>query len=196
MGQPVDEIIKYQMEAKKIDCPPLSSVCEQLIDLLLKKRPMLISGLFLLAAICVYVSNPNSWALGLLTAAFGTMFVALTYKLNQATYHKNLYEQRFQIYKVVDDVMCEWAREGKANRDMIVRLNDIMRPSYFIFSDKTYQFIKNFRFSIITLAYMLPMPHGVTEDSRQVTTAKNFMASLIDNENLPKNFPELKIGNY
>ncbi len=75
---------------------------------------------------------------------------------------------------------------------MISKLDNIMRKSYYLFSNETFQFIKQFRQAIITLALKLPN----TSEREDTIAAKNFLISLIDNENLPQMFPELKIDSY
>lgn len=88
--------------------------------------------------------------------------------------------------------MREWASDNKATREMVSRLNNIMRKSHYLFSEQTYLFIKKFRMSIIILAYCIES----APDREEVSEAKKFLVSLVDNENLPKMFPELRIDSY
>lgn len=162
------------------------------IETLLKQYPVRISLMVFMTSTLLFAYFQNEFTRNLAIASFGAIFVALTYRLGQANYHKNLFEERFAIFNVIDEVMREWARETKANREMIPRLDNIMRKSYCLFSVRTYQFIKDFRMSIITLAYCIES----APDRDAVKASRQFLINLVDNENLPKMFSELKIDSY
>ena len=162
------------------------------VEALLKRHPVRISLMTFVGAIFLFAFFQNEFTRGLALASFGTIFIALTYKLGQANYHKNLFDDRFALFNVIDEVMRAWASDNKATREMVSKLNTIMRKSHCLFSEQTYLFIKKFRMAIIILAYCIES----APDREEVIEARKFLVSLVDNENLPKMFPELRIDSY
>lgn len=157
----------------------------------IKKNPVRASLYASFASLFPLLACHNAATLTVFLAAAGTIIVALKYKLDQTGYHKGLFGERFEVFKVIDEIRRLWPNDG-ATKEMVKDLDDIMRKSYYLFSDETFQFIKKFRQSIITLAFQLPN----TPDRPDTIAASEFLISLIDNENLPRMFPELKIDSY
>lgn len=161
-------------------------------EVLLKQYPVRISLITFIVSIFLFAYFQNEFARNLTIAAFGSIFIAMTYRLNQATYHKNLFEDRFALFKTIDEILKEWACNNNATREMVAKLDGLMRKSHCVYSEQTYQFIKQFRMAIIILSYRIEL----APDRKEVIEARNFLASLVDHENLPKKFPELKIDSY
>lgn len=162
------------------------------VETLLKRYPVGISLGSFFFFLGLFVKYHYKVTYQLTIASFGTIFVALGYRLSQANYHKDLFKDRFAIFSVIDEVMQECGADIKATREMVTRLNEIMRKSHCLFGEQTYQFIKEFRKAIITLAYL-----GESQpEHEKVIEASNFIISLVNNENLPKKFSELKIDSY
>jgi hypothetical protein len=151
---------------------------------LLRLYPIQITIVFFAISLIVEFVFHNSSTLSLLAAAFGSIFVALKYRLDQANYHKELFKQRFEIYMLIDNNLRAWAGDFKADQKLLDQLNEVLRASYFLFSKETYDFIKEVRKALI----FSRVPGN--EWSRE------FLVKLVDEENLPSKFPELKIDNY
>ncbi len=162
------------------------------VETLLKQYPVRISLMTAIGSTLLFAYFQNEFTRSLAIASFVSIFAAMTYRLGQANYHKNLFEDRFAIFNVIDEVMREWASNTKASRKMVDKLDNIMRKSHCLFSEQTYQFIKKFRMSIIILAYCIES----APDREEVIEAHRFLVNLVDNENLPKKFPEIKIDSY
>ena len=70
-----------------------------------------------------------------------------------------------------------------------------MRRSYYLFGEETYQFIDEFRRSII---YTEQNEHETNDDQfkREIKQARDFLVSVVDGQKLADRFPELKIKSY
>ncbi len=155
----------------------------------IKKYP--VSSSFLAAIVILMLARHYQVKITLeaIIADFGLIYIALKYKLDQADYNKELFEDRYIIFRYVDEVIWEWAQSNKATEAMISKLSDnTMRKAYCLFDRDTYFFIKKVRQSIINLRYQ------ATENEQ--IQAREFLISLIDNENLPEKFQSLKISEY
>src|SRR5262245_49922434 len=93
------------------------------LETLLKQYPVRISLMTFIGSIFLFAFFQNEFTRSLALASFATIFVALTYRLGQANYHKNLFEERFAIFNVIDGVMRDWASDNKATREMISTLD-------------------------------------------------------------------------
>lgn len=120
---------------------------------------------------------------------FASLFPALIYKLNFANYHKTLFEKRFAVFQVIDDVLYasnhEWMCADGTSIDPVKKLDSVYRRSYFLFGKKTYKFLIEFRKAIVNLK--------TNTASIQQT---EFLNILLDSNKLAENFPELKIDVY
>lgn len=132
----------------------------------------------------------------IIVTLFGTIYVALKYRLDQASYHKDLFEKRFEIFMIINDVLMKWSRDARSSKNLYHDISGtIIWRSNALFSPKTFEFIKKFREAIIFTERMEDEKfpeHG----NKQIMDYKVFLGSLIDGENLIKNFPELKIDSY
>lgn len=146
----------------------------------------------------IYCWHPNQITVGALIALFGTVFIALKYKLDQANYHKDLFEKRLVIFLKIDELLSEFFQNKYAAeagwRLLSKELDVIYRRSYFLFSRKTYQFISKFRQALIYVSM-----NSNSDDPNTIKTIdqeNSFLSKLLDGQNLSINFPELKIDNY
>jgi hypothetical protein len=134
-----------------------------------------------------------SWqiALGLIGGSFASIFVALKYRLDQANYHKDLFDSRYECFLVVEKILDEWVRNLTTNKEMKENLDSIIRKSYFLFSNSTFQFIMKFR--EILIREMHRNKRGETES---ITEDSRFLEKLTMDNNLLVHFAELKIDSY
>jgi hypothetical protein len=161
----------------------------------LKKYPIQIAILSFVVALGLELWFHNSQTLSFLIATGSSIFMALKYKLDQANYNKSLFEERYLIFEKLDATLRSWAGNNKVTSEMNDGLNSILRRSYYLFSSETYEFIKEFRESMLILFYFNTSVQTETmkEDSKK---ANNFLSSLVDKENFPSKFGELKIDSY
>ena len=193
-----------------------NSIKKWLINNPLKSTPVGIAVfVFVLVVIALLISiflKAHSVIITTLIAAsvplFGFIFVALTYKLDQADYHKSLFENRYKIFVEIDKMLwnCfhEESKDGQKTdwRYCVERLDSIYRTSYFLFSKKTYQFIDEFRKAVVDFKILDKNEDSnineaaKTEAAQKVNKAKEFLGNLLDGQKLSDNFPELKIYSY
>ncbi len=127
---------------------------------------------------------------------FGSIFVALKFKLDQASYHKDLFQKRYEIFLVINDVLGDWSREAKSTKEMIGKVSgDLLRRSYFIFGKHTYEFVKEFRLALIYTETGLNETDDVTF-RKQIQLSRDFLSSIMVGQDLADKFPELKINYY
>ena len=102
-----------------------------------KTHPVVISIIYFFISIILLAFKRNSLTVGITVSAFGSIFMALKYKLDQESYHKNLFEERYKIFGIVDSVLLEYAQEGAVTSEIINKLDvHTMRRSYFLFCHK------------------------------------------------------------
>jgi hypothetical protein len=127
---------------------------------------------------------------------FGSIFVALKFKLDQASYHKDLFDRRYAIFLIINDVLTAWCAEAKSTNEMIGKIsNDLMRRSYFLFGEHTYDFICEFRRALI----WTETSENEIDDVKfreEIRLSRNFLISFVDGQKLADKFPELKINYY
>jgi hypothetical protein len=162
-----------------------------------KTHPIhLACSLFLLIPV-IWIFNSSILTFNILLGIFGIIFVALKYKLDQASYHKALFEKRYEIFSVIDEILKEWGGNQIVTNDMLNKINrDLMRKSYFLFGQNTYGFINEFRSS---LTYHQSKGKEATNSNqlqKKVDDAEKFLVSFVDRQNLSDKFPELKINMY
>jgi hypothetical protein len=128
-----------------------------------------------------------------LMGIFGLIFTYLKYILDQATYHKSLFEERYKIFLEIDEILSLYFQEKDKNGDIISwhflveKLDSIYRKSYFIFGKKTYEFIAEFRKAVI---------NSKMKKEQENNSDHIFLRNLLDGQNLSQKFPELKIDLY
>jgi hypothetical protein len=151
--------------------------------------------MFLIAAY-IAVCSPSAPTIGGAVTFFGFIFVALKFKLDQASYNKDLFDRRYKIFLTVDRVLHRWCSEGKSSKELIAKVSgSLMRRSYYLFGEDTYQFINEFRRSII---YTEQKEHETQDDKfkKEIKQAREFLISVVDGQKLADKFPELKIKSY
>lgn len=129
-------------------------------------------------------------------ALAASIFAALKFKYDQACYHKDLFEKRYELFLVVNDVLVEWSRDAASTREMIAKISgSFMRRSYYLFGENTYEFIDEFRRAII----WTETRRNETDDEEfreQIRQAREFLISFMDGQKLSDQFPELKLSSY
>ncbi len=94
-------------------------------------------------------------SIGTVIAAIGLLFMYLKHKLDRANYHRDLFEERYEIFCDVDNILKLSFQDIDDNDNKITckelrkKLNSIWRKSYFLFCKDTYQFIDKFRNAVI-----------------------------------------------
>lgn len=134
-----------------------------------------------------------------LIISFGWIFAASTYKLNQATYHKNLFDERYKVYAELLDVLTHYAQEMTVSKEMYIKVSniDLSMKGRFLFGRETRDFIDKFKSSIIKIHYGLKSDGEVKEQMRlKAEEARNFLNPLIDGYNFAEKFKELDISIY
>lgn len=161
---------------------------------IIKSLPIEISLVFFVFMILVTIFFPNSGTFSALVASFGAIFVALKYKLDQVSYHKALFEDRYAIFTEIDKVLWGFFH-GEDWCELVQKMDLIYRKSYFLFGNKTYQFISEFRQAVIDASH-------ISKDSKdpkvieKVNKANEFLQDLLVEQELAKKFSELKIDTY
>ncbi|MES2204774.1 MAG: hypothetical protein V4496_06090 [Pseudomonadota bacterium] len=191
---------RFDSKAKEIFFTVKNWVCRNPF----KTDPMLVTVSFFIITIILSCCYREVWAFTLLASSYGSIFVALKYKLDEANYNKDLFEKRYEVFSVIDKVLWDYYHPSNDQvnsvasyktwkDDLIKEIDFIWRKSYFLFGRETSAFIKKFRTSIVDgNSY----GHSVGEGySLQESKANEFMANLLDGiDTLPENFPELKIS--
>lgn len=156
--------------------------------------PLTVLAFFIMT--CLAFSDPAPAKIAGSVSFFGSIFAALAFKLNQANYHKDLFQKRYEIFLVINDVLADWCGEAKSTNEMISKISgDLMRRSYFLFGRNTYEFVTEFRRALIWTA----TSRNETNDPKfreEIKSAREFLVSIIDGQKLADKFPELKINYY
>lgn len=157
----------------------------------LKEYAIPITILFFVISLISFHFLPSQPALVLIGGAVASIFVALKYRLDQAAYHKDLFDSRYECFLTVERTLDEWLKNLTTNEQMIENINSVMRRSYFLFGSKTYQFICRF-----CLAIVRENARRKKGKSEEITEDSCFLEKLFTDENLPDKFAELKVDSY
>jgi len=163
-----------------------------------KTTPVALAVSLFLIMLFISYCYPYAGSFGVLIASFGAIFVALKYKLDQSSYHKSLFEERYAIFMKIDEILsAAFQDKDKDGKEMIWRdfskeLDSIYRKSYFLFGAETYKFIEKFHDAILQFKHKKEQ----YEENAKVTEAREFLQELLVGQELSKNFPELKIDFY
>jgi hypothetical protein len=152
-------------------------------------------AMFLIAAY-IAICWPSASTIGSVVTFFGFIFVALKFKLDQASYNKDLFDKRYKIFLTIDRVLAQWCTETRSSKDLIAKVSgSLMRRSYYLFGEETYQFIDEFRRSII---YSEQKEHETNDEKfkEEIRHAREFLISVVDGQKLADKFPELRIKCY
>lgn len=189
---------KYQVPIKSM----ISRFKIWLLSNPFKTTPVGIAVLFFMVMLGISFYFPNKGSISVLAASFGSIFVALKYRLDQASYNKSLFEERYAIFTKIDELISAyWQQKDTEGNTIDFRfftkeLDSIYRKSYFLFGPKTRQFLDDFRKAILDLSYQKGNNLPDDADKKSIDEAKNLLATLIYQQNLSKHFPELKIDLY
>ncbi len=136
--------------------------------------------------------------ISMLTVLFGMLFPALAYRLNIANYNKDLFEKRYEVFLVIENVISEYFQPPQEkskitawHRNLIEKLDSVYRRNYFLFNEKTSKAIQKIRESIVKGTY----GHDEIID-RKYDDSHEFLATLLDGQKLSEIFPELKISKF
>ena len=168
----------------------------------LKRSPILLSVVFFFLILITYLCSSSLISMSMLVASFGTIFVALKYKLDQSTFQKSLFEQRYEIFEDFDKILRNCFNENNKDmgwQDYSAQLDSYFRKSYFLFCRETYHFIVEFRLAVIAYKMLGDNENNLenSEDNREkYEQAKSFLMNLVDKQKLSDKFPQLKIDVY
>jgi hypothetical protein len=105
---------------------------------------------FATSIIYMFVAKDRTHAWGTVIAAMGSVLLALKYKLDQANYHKDLFEKRYEIYSTANKALWSWASDKKTNKETCANISDdFMGRAYYLFDKETYRFIKMLRGNLL-----------------------------------------------
>lgn len=155
-----------------------------------------ITAVMFLITAYIAIHWPSAPTIGGAVTFFGFIFVALKFKLDQASYNKDLFDRRYKIFLTIDRVLHQWCSESRSSRELIAKVSgSLMRRSYYLFGEETYQFIDEFRRAII---YIEQKEHETQDEKfkKEIKEARDFLISVVDGQKLADKFPELKIKNY
>ncbi|HAT1901395.1 TPA: hypothetical protein I8Z61_001257 [Legionella pneumophila] len=161
-----------------------------------------VSLFFFFLAVLVSFFIPTKFSITLMATTFASIFVALKYKIDQLSYNKNLFEERYKIYCVVQEIIQGSHLTPKQTAYDITKYNDqllakydseVMNRGIFVFSDKTFDFLVQLRVHLIDLM----LAHQKDNESKEkVRAAVEFFSKLTLRKELPKYFSEMKIYIY
>ncbi len=163
-----------------------------------KNHPVKIAILIFLISFFILWISKSYESLTFSLGAFVAIFAALKYKLDQANYHKSLFEKRYKIFSIIDEVMWDYASNLKITEEMIEKISlNLMRRSYFLFSKESYLFIEKFRRALIDIKHLDSLETRKNKNfEEKVKKSSEFLVSIIDKQNLSDNFREIKISDY
>lgn len=162
-------------------------------EIFFKTYPVTASIIFFIVTALVVTFYHNIGTFSVLAASFGSIFVALKYKLDQANYHKDLFEERYAILVKLDEIIFDF-NNGEDWRILKQKLDSIYRKSYCLFGQDSYQFIEEFGKAIITSTMLRN-----STDPNAIENKKNadeFIIDLLDGQNLSRKLSEIKIDTY
>lgn len=155
----------------KCACPCyfILSWAQEIIFLLLKwisnnpfrTAPIFMAMLFFGFMCCVTFIHPRIETYAVLASSFGSIFAAIKYKLDEASYNKDLFEKRYEVFSVIEEVLWDYFHPEKTvdlsssgyvmkwKLSLANKIDAVWRKSYFLFGKETEKFIKDFRTSII-----------------------------------------------
>jgi len=83
-----------------------------------KRTPFILAFSFFVIVSIIFCFDRTLVSFSVLVAALGSVFIALKYKLDQANYHKDLFEERYKIFLKLDEVLlcCFHDEDKKGNQ--------------------------------------------------------------------------------
>lgn len=160
------------------------------------KKYIVLITIFYCVLVSIAALSDSTLTIPAAITLMGLIFGALKFKYDQACYHKDLFEKRYELFLVVSEVLAEWSRDAASTRELISKVSgDFMRRSYYLFGESTYEFIDEFRRAII----WTETRRSETDDEEfreQIRQGRDFLISFMDGQKLADNFPELKINYY
>lgn len=161
----------------------------------LTKKNWLVLFLLIALIICIYFFHDDK-TMSIPLTIIGLIFMALKYKLDQASYHKSLFEERLQVFNTVHEALVNANKKEKWD-EINQKLTPVLNKSYFLFGDKTYAFIRELSDHLITKTYEHRAASGPSSISNEKIEEENiFLNNLLSERELAKKFPELKIDAY
>jgi hypothetical protein len=157
--------------------------------------------------ICMTIAawkNLNPGTFSALAAAFGSIFAALKYKFDRASYQKNLFEERYKIFLEVEKLIEDFNARQRNHDELLQQshTDGIRCKSYFLFGKKTYDGIKELCDKVSSGSHSRTTPEQnsalapqkIAEKAAKEDEAAKFVNHF--RENILEKFPELKIDIY
>lgn len=69
---------------------------------------MNLSIIFFIFAVVLASYYQEGWAFTFLASSFGSVFIALKFKLDKANYNKDLFEKRYEVFSVIGCVLWDY----------------------------------------------------------------------------------------
>lgn len=155
-----------------------------------KKNPMSIALSFFILMVLITYIRPYDGSFSVLVASFGSIFIALKYKLDQSNYHRSLFDERYVIFLEIQKIIFSNI-ETQDWREIKEKFDNIYRKSFFLFSKRTYNFISQCQLQVLNILILKSQDTILTFEE-----ARKFIIYLREGQNLSNNFPELKIDEY
>jgi hypothetical protein len=153
--------------------------------------------LFIILIACYFIW-PCDMTKGLAIASLASIFAALKYKLDQANYNKDLFNKRYKVFLAYQKAVIELSnlKSSGLTKDKLTHeiLDPVFGKSYFLFGDKTCQFLMTFRGHAINI--VCANIDNSEFDQGELAESRGFIDSLKAGQNLSEKFPELKLDSY
>ena len=153
---------------------------------------LFLAGVFFYKFLTTQIKDITHWIAILLTS-FGSIFIALKYKLDQASYQKDIFEERFHVFTVIDTILFD-CFQGKDPRDLKVQLDSVYRRGYFLFGMETNKFLTAFSEAVVNFSHY--KNSSDPKAKAKADKAHEFLKKLLGEQHLAKKFPELNIDLY
>ncbi|HFD2282373.1 TPA: hypothetical protein ACF2P6_002998, partial [Legionella pneumophila] len=114
----------------------------------------------------------------------GLLFAALKYKLDQANYHKSLFDERYKLFCQIEEVIRR-ANALDATDEGLRMIDEIINRCQFLFGKITLEFIIEIRSNFIQL---ICLKKSNKNSAPEADKAMEFFASLITLRSLPSKF--------
>lgn len=151
--------------------------------------------ILVIALIVVVIFFHDAQTISAPIAILGLIFAALKQKLDQASYHKSLFDERLKVFNAINEALVR-CYQDKDWREINQKLTPVFNKSYFLFSHKTYAFIRELSEQLITKTLESRSGGSSSITKGEIEKANTFLNNLLSERELAKKFPELKIDEY
>jgi hypothetical protein len=148
----------------------------------------------------------------LFLSGFGALIAYYQYNLQKEQFKKELFDERLEIFNILEKIVkVVFENPENIGKDFYHELNINLNKAYFLFDQKTYQFIKTFRQNCINFYYAQknyrpymdmnwgsitdPEEHEqIKEKEKRMLDTWNSIIAYNDLDKLAEEFPQLKFN--